>query len=547
MSQYKTGTVSVTNGSAVVTGVGTSWLANVNVGDGFVVVGVPVPYTVAAISNNGQLSLSAPWAGTTVSGAQYAIFRDFTTLLGLPELSQGDIETATIWTRALRLLDQAPTDSVAGHVAEANPHTQYLLETKYEQDRLRESLLKEATLSLDFANNVYEVYEGPVNGMTAKPFNDVVAFTRASGASARNATGGITNVLANEKRLVGNREGLLMEEQRTNLLLWSEDFTQSQWLGTFSLADTGDQSIVSGVTWKEIETNTSFLRQLISITSSTNSYAFTAYLKKATSDKVSMRVALTGGSVVFAASVYDFTTKTLSNPSGPGYTFEVEELSEDVIAFSAVFTDNASGNNTIDFRLFSTDSINPSTGTALFCVAQVEQAAFPSSYIKTEGSQVTRAADICSRTLGAEFNGINDDWTVFCEYRCDPILGINQRLISFNSAGNVTGEFFINASGAGGSPAANFNGQTFTSINLGPSQGIRVAVSKSQSEFIVVANGIHWATDTTFSPASAETQDMLIGGTGGAFNALNGEVKNIQYFPRALSQAELITLTTPEV
>ena len=39
MSQYKTGTASVTNGSATVTGTNTLWLANVTAGDSFTVAG----------------------------------------------------------------------------------------------------------------------------------------------------------------------------------------------------------------------------------------------------------------------------------------------------------------------------------------------------------------------------------------------------------------------------------------------------------------------------------------------------------------------------
>lgn len=105
MSQYKTGTVSVTNGSATVTGSGTAWSSNVSPGDGFVVAGTSVPYTVASVSNNTSLTLSTPYQGSSASGESYAIWRDFTTNESLPELSQGDIETATLWTRALRKID----------------------------------------------------------------------------------------------------------------------------------------------------------------------------------------------------------------------------------------------------------------------------------------------------------------------------------------------------------------------------------------------------------------------------------------------------------
>jgi len=169
--QYKTGTASVTNGSAVVTGSGTAWLANVSIGDGFVIAGIPAPYTVSAVGTDTQITLSAPWAGASASGSVYAVFRDFTTNENLPELSKGDIETATIWTRALRLVDalvgaatttsrgtveQATTQEaldatadkypdaagvhaaaevvVAAHVAGSDPHTQYVPKATAEQE-----------------------------------------------------------------------------------------------------------------------------------------------------------------------------------------------------------------------------------------------------------------------------------------------------------------------------------------------------------------------------------------------------------------------------
>ena len=100
------------------------------------------------------------------------------------------------------------------HLDAADPHTQYLKESEYEAD----NLLKQATLSLDFANNKYEVYEGPVNSLTQMPFNTALDFTRGSSATARTATGKIQEVLTDEQRLVGNREGLLIEDSRTNIV-----------------------------------------------------------------------------------------------------------------------------------------------------------------------------------------------------------------------------------------------------------------------------------------------------------------------------------------
>ena len=102
MSQYKTGTVTVTNNSPTVTGTNTLWLANVTAGDSFTVAGDGVMYDVASVDSDTQITLSVAYAGVTASGVVYAIGTGFTVPDSFPEMSQGDIETATIFTRAMR-------------------------------------------------------------------------------------------------------------------------------------------------------------------------------------------------------------------------------------------------------------------------------------------------------------------------------------------------------------------------------------------------------------------------------------------------------------
>jgi len=136
MSQYKTGTATVTNGSATVTGSGTLWLANVTAGNSFTVAGDRVMYDVASVDSDTQITLSAPYAGTTASGVVYAIGTGFTVPDSFPEMSQGDIETATIFTRGMRKIQSKFTgiainttaeigQAVSDHVALADPHSQY--------------------------------------------------------------------------------------------------------------------------------------------------------------------------------------------------------------------------------------------------------------------------------------------------------------------------------------------------------------------------------------------------------------------------------------
>ena len=69
-------------------------------------------YDVASVDSDTQVTLSAPYAGTTASGAVYAIGTGFTVPDSFPEMSQGDIETATIFTRAMRKIQSKFNNSV---------------------------------------------------------------------------------------------------------------------------------------------------------------------------------------------------------------------------------------------------------------------------------------------------------------------------------------------------------------------------------------------------------------------------------------------------
>ena len=105
MSQYKTGTVTVTNGSATVTGSGTSWSANVAAGDLFTIIGSSVPYIVGSVASDTSLTLTSTYAGVTASAQSYAITTSFTPILGIPYMEQGDLDTATIYKRGMLVIE----------------------------------------------------------------------------------------------------------------------------------------------------------------------------------------------------------------------------------------------------------------------------------------------------------------------------------------------------------------------------------------------------------------------------------------------------------
>jgi hypothetical protein len=69
---YRQGSVSVTNGSATVTGSGTAWIANVEIGEGFLGPDGRI-YEIVSVASNTSLTIGQTYLGSTVSGQNYVI------------------------------------------------------------------------------------------------------------------------------------------------------------------------------------------------------------------------------------------------------------------------------------------------------------------------------------------------------------------------------------------------------------------------------------------------------------------------------------------
>lgn len=92
--QYTTGTVTVTNGSATVTGSGTAWVTAVlpQYGTDFQVAGHLVE--VASFNSDTSLTLTSPWSYATASGAAYAV--DYN---GIDVLLEGNSQGSNSYTQ----------------------------------------------------------------------------------------------------------------------------------------------------------------------------------------------------------------------------------------------------------------------------------------------------------------------------------------------------------------------------------------------------------------------------------------------------------------
>jgi hypothetical protein len=112
VSQYRTGTVTVTNSDATVVGVGTLFNTEVTVGDLFARDSENVLYRVASITDDLNLELASVYAGVTGAGESYSITRDFTAPDGFPLPVKGDIQTALIVNEAIALIQTRFLDTI---------------------------------------------------------------------------------------------------------------------------------------------------------------------------------------------------------------------------------------------------------------------------------------------------------------------------------------------------------------------------------------------------------------------------------------------------
>lgn len=117
--QYAVGSVNVTNGNATIVGVGTLFVANVQVGSVFSVKGSGVPYIVGSVTDDTHIVLTSNYAGTTLTGQAYAITTSRTPNNGWPYPEAHDIDTATILKQAMLSID-ALHGALPGSIASAN-------------------------------------------------------------------------------------------------------------------------------------------------------------------------------------------------------------------------------------------------------------------------------------------------------------------------------------------------------------------------------------------------------------------------------------------
>jgi len=185
-------------------------------------------------------------------------------------------------------------------------------------------------------------------------------------------------------------------------------------------------------------------------------------------------------------------------------------------------------------------------GSSLYVYgAQIEQGAFPTSYIPTSGSSVTRSADVADVSI-SDFNFSATEGTLFTEAQTF-VHNNSHRVLSISDGttsnriimqAHTTNHLFV---GVGGATQAALDAGRYYST-----QYSKHSAAYPENNFAACLDGGALATDSSGTIPTVNIMNIGAGATGN-FSFLNGHIKQLTYFARRLDDATLQALTQPSL
>ena len=367
-------------------------------------------------------------------------------------------------------------------------------------------------------------------------------FSRSGKATRINSQGLIEEVSNGQSRLnypmidgkvVGCPHHIL-EPARTNLLQYSEDFSNSYWYKDSISVTSGFVSPDGTLNASKI-VGSGFLQGVINVVAS-NVYTYSVFWKKDTSSFIKFQVSSSGPDETITLN-----TKTLSFSSITNIDeYSVEEFGNGWYRLKITWTEQDTEISGIRIICDESDA----NSSLYIWGAQVEQGSFPTSYIKTNGSAVTRSAETANGSgdaatfndsegvLMAEISALADDGT----YR---VFGLSDgtasnRVILYYNPNSNNIELFISSGGA----AQTTLSLTLTDIKLLQ----KIAVKYKVNDIGLWINGFEVGIDTIATMPSGLNE--LAFDNGVSTENFYGNTKQIQYYNSALTDSELEQLTS---
>ncbi len=391
------------------------------------------------------------------------------------------------------------------------------------------------------SNSVYDRTGNGVDGIS-------LAYIQVNkGSSAKTYFPTTTRLNMPRVSYLNNSNGsLILEPQRSNLVTYSSDF--SEWSNQSTITLTSNFAISPDGTLnadKLTSANISSAKKTPFVLSVSTTYNASIFLKNINSSRSRVECyAGVSGNPVIEIDWNEYTPSTFVSYN----TTNVEYINcgNNWWRVNYTFTSNASATNYETYVY--PDRINASDSILVFG-AQVEQGSYPTTLINTSGSSVTRNADAC--TDGGDASRFNSsEGVLYAEIAALEETSSSSKYISISDETYNNRLSILFSSGAtnqiraflrvGGVSQVDFNGSVTDVTDYN-----KVAFKYKDNDFSLWINGVEVATDTSGSTFSADTLAKLsfseINTTSGKFE---GKVKDLKVYNTALSDSELVTLTT---
>jgi hypothetical protein len=377
------------------------------------------------------------------------------------------------------------------------------------------SLLTEASLVI--TPNAVE--EGKLFSIIPTDGSGDLTVVRATTATRVNSAGLIESVANNVPRLDYTNSScpsILVEPQRTNLVLRSEEFDNlTVWPGSAGVTRLANQGIAPN------GTNT---MDLITFPISGNSISQSVTVINGTTYTFSVWLASQSGTQTVEigninSGIYQSVTVTTTPQR-----FEVTQVASSTNRFPAIRA-------TAAYSIFAWG-------------AQLEAGSSATSYIPTVASTVTRNADVISKTGIADLIG-QTEGTIFVDLY-SPFDGTSKEIsLSDGTLSNRISIGFLNQVNRFTIQAIKNNitqvSSTFVSVN----QDIRnkIVLSYKQNNYKLYINGVLSYSDTLAETFTNELLNLQLN-RGISQNQYFGEINSVALWKTALTDEQCISLTT---
>jgi hypothetical protein len=357
--------------------------------------------------------------------------------------------------------------------------------------------------------------------------------------------------------------GLLVEESRTNTVVYSEDFANASWVkGSATVSSNVLVAPDGTLTADKLVENTFTAEHLArnpSVSCTAGNYTASVFWNEDSERNLFLRVVHSGDTTSTSSVVFYKDTLSLGAVSGRGISATAKFFSDGWWLISLVFSLSATRNVQHGVQTFTTTSVYLGDGTSGIYVwgAQLEAGAFPTSYIPTEASAVTRNADVATMT-GTNFSDwynasegsfvteviANNYATTGAQIRRFIQLsdGTTNNFVAYGRGATAAIRLGIVSGGVAASlsPAAAYN---FGTITVGNSDSFGYGYSATVPSLVL--NTVKATNITSGYVVVAGITQMNIGTqiTPGATDVLNGIVQRIAYYPLRLTNEQLQAFT----